>query len=746
MPKTYRSLVAIVAVAAIAALSVWSVMPPPSRGSDAPPTQFSAARAFAHVQQVGKTTHVAGSKENDDVREYLLSALRGLGVDAQVQEAIGVEGGDDESFLAAARVRNVVGVIPGQDSTGRIFLMAHYDSVQTGPGGNDDGAGVSTILETIRALKQGPAQRNDIVVVFTDAEEACLCGAQAFVEQHPLAQQGGIVLNVEARGSSGPAVMFETSAGNADVIGVFGAHAPHPVATSFAVEVYRILPNDTDFTPFRLSGRFGGLNSAYIDGSAAYHKPQDTPDRMDTASLQHHGDNLLALSRAFGSADLAKIAKATGPDASYFPVLGVLITYPGSFVWPLAIAGLLAVIALAWLTLRKRDTSFARIAAATGLSLIPIILVPVTAQLFWLILTLVKPGYANMIDPWRTGWYRGAVVAIVVSVMLAWWMLLRRKLDNASIAIAGLAWLALFGALMATAVPGGSYLATLPALAGALAGIAALYLPGVWRLVVVALGVAVAVVVLAPTVALFFPALGLATAAAPALFAVLIGFAALPLLEEAPWAGWALRSAALIAVILTCVGLVVDRFDVTHPIPSQLMYALDADNGTAFWASSESDPGEWTKQYVSKQESNVAGFGLLHDVWTGQAQAASLPAPEVTLISEQTAGQARTVRLRVVPQRDVRLMFLTIEGRDIMVQGRAFPSREGTLNLLFHAPAAEGLELTVTVDPGRKVKVVAMDGSDGLNALPGFKPRPANVDVAGSHTSELVLVKRTYEF
>jgi len=39
-----------------------------------------------------------------------------------------------------------------------------------------------------------------------------------------------------------------------------------------------------------------------------------------------------------------------------------------------------------------------------------------------------------------------------------------------------------------------------------------------------------------------------------------------------------------------------------------------------------------------------------------------------------------------------------------------------------------------------------MDGSDGLNALPGFKPRPAHVDVAGSHTSELVLVKRTCEF
>jgi hypothetical protein len=371
-------------------------------------------------------------------------------------------------------------------------------------------------------------------------------------------------------------------------------------------------------------------------------------------------------------------------------------------------------------------------------------LVPVAAQLFWLTLTTVKPGYTNMIDPWRTGWYRWAVVAIVVAIVLGWWLLLRRKLDNASIAIAALGWLALFGVVMALAVPGGSYLAALPALAGAVAGIVALYLTGVWRLVAITVGVAVAAIVLAPTVALFFPALGLATAAAPALFAVLLGFAVLPLLEDAPWAAWAVRSAALIAVILTGVGLVVDRFDVTHPIPSQLMYAMDTDKGTAFWASAESEPGEWTKRFVSKEEV-TSDFPLLRNVWTGQAQAANLTPPLVTVVSEQTSGHDRVVRLRVVPQRDVRLIHLTIDGRAIMVQGKAFPSRDNHLALLFHAPPPEGLELTVTVDAASKVRVEAMDGSDGLNALPGFKPRPPEVDVAGSHFSELVLVKKTYE-
>ncbi len=746
VPKTMRSLLALAAVAAVAALSVWSVMPPSPRGSDAPATEFSAARAFEHVQRVGETTHVTGSKANDDVREYLRSALSGLGVQAEVQEAIGVEGGEKPGLVGAALVRNLVAVIPGTQSTGRVFLMAHYDSVQTGPGGNDDGAGVSTILETVRALKQGAAQRNDIVVVLTDAEEACLCGAQAFVAQHPLAQQGGIVLNAEARGSSGPAIMFETSAGNADVVGVYGAHAPHPVATSFAVEVYRILPNDTDFTPFRLSGRFGGLNTAYIDGSAAYHTPQDTPAVMSQASLQHHGDNMLALARAFGSADLGQIAKATGPDASYFPALGVLVTYPGSLVWPIAIAALLAVAALAFLTVRKRHTTVGRFAAATGLAFLPIIAVPVAAQLFWWILTMIKPGYANMIDPWRTGWYRWAVVALVGTVILGWWVALRRKLDSPSIALGALVWLALFGVLMATGVPGGSYLAALPALAVALAGIAALFLPEAWRLVVLALGVAVAAIVLAPTVALFFPALGLATAAAAALFALLLGFAALPLLQDAPWAGWALRSAALLTVILTGAGLVVDRFDAQHPIPSQLMYAMDADAGTAFWASTEDEPGQWTSQYVNKQETGVAGYGFLPSIWTGQAQVANLPAPEVTMLSDQTSGQDRVVRLRVVPRREVRLVHLAIAGRDITIQGKSFSSREGHLEVVFNGPPAEGLEVTVVTRAESKVRIAVIEGTTGLEAVPGFKPRPSDVDFAGSHYSELLMVRKSYEF
>lgn len=256
LPRPVAALAGLVILAALTLLSLYSVTPPAARPASAPAGDFSAARAFAHVQQYATAPHPVGAATNDTVRDYLVATLRGYGLQTEVQDTLGIEQHDSSiggggGAVSMAHVRNVVAVLPGAAPTGRVILVAHYDSVQNGPGANDDGAGVSSILEVARALTAtGFTPRNDIVFVLTDAEEACLCGAEAFAGQDTYAKKGGVVLNLEARGGSGPPIMFETSDGNAKLVDVYGRYAPHPVGTSFAVEVYRILPNDTDFTAF----------------------------------------------------------------------------------------------------------------------------------------------------------------------------------------------------------------------------------------------------------------------------------------------------------------------------------------------------------------------------------------------------------------------------------------------------------------------------------------------------------------
>ena len=805
--RVVAGLLMLAALAVLGVMCILVVTPPAPRAADAPADEFSADRAFVHVQRIGLREHPAGSAAATEVRDYIVDTLTGLGLDPQVRAGIG---GTSElgGQYGMADTRNVVVRIPGRAPTGTLILMAHYDSVQVSHGGNDDGAGVSTLLEIARVLRAEPPPINDVILLFTDAEEACLCGAESFVSNDPLGAGRAVVLNVESRGSTGPSVMFETSPGNADLVSVYGSAVEKPVATSLAVEVYRILPNNTDFTPFLDAGRFTGLNSAYIDGSGVYHAPEDTPQSMDRASLQHEGDNALALTRALATADLAALSVPAAGDATYFPMLGGLVRYPGWLIWPLAVAAVLAVAAAGGLAVRRGITGGLRLLGGLGLAVVPLLAAPLVAQGFWALLVLLRPGYANLLDPWWPGWFRAAVVALVALVVLAWFGLLRRRVGPWPLIIGALGLLATLGLVLAAVVPGGAYLATLPALTGALGVVVTLARPGFWTRVVAGLlaGV-VAVAILAPTVYLFFPALGLATGGAAALFAVLLGLALLPVLDllypprprgsstparinspemgpvgpesttssarlstpgstptgrsaqPAPesqrhrlWAAVPAVVAAAAALVFTGIGLRVDHFDADHPDPAELAYVLDGDSGQARWVSTDAHPGEWVSRYVTEPGTPADTFGLIHGAVTvGPAAPADLPAPRVTVVDDTTSGDTRTLTLTVTPQRPARLIYLGLADAPVIgatFAGRAVPADElaDGLSVVFHAPPPTGVEVTLELGTTDPVHLRVLDGADGLDGLPGFTPRPPGVGIAGSHTSEMTVVGRTYTF
>lgn len=774
--RLVAGLVALAIVALATVASVLTVLPPAPRTSGAAGDGFVAARAFADVRAIGAQVHVTGSAAATGVREHITAALTGMGLKPQVREGIGQT--DNLGGPAMAYTRDVVAEIRGSDSTGRLILMAHYDSVQVSYGANDDGSGVATLLEVARNLVAGPPLKNDVVLLFTDAEEACLCGAESFVHSDPLGAAGGVVLNFESRGANGPSVMFETAAGNADLIAQYAAAVPYPVATSMAVEVYRILPNDTDFTPFRTSGRFTGLNSAYIDGSAVYHSPEDRPEYMDQGTLQQHGDNALALARTLSGADLAPLARPASHDATYFPVLGKLMRYSGTLVWPIAVLAALAVIGFAYLVRRRTAAGWGRITGAVGAMLVPLAGSAAAAQLFWMLLVAIRPDYGTMIDPWNPTWFRYAVCALTAFVVVGWYALWRRRIGPWPLAVGGLVWLAVIGIAMAAATPGGSYLAALPALAGAIAGILALLVRPWWMgLTACTVAAVIGALILAPTVLLFFPALGLATGAAPALFIGMALLALLPVLEfvhprdGAPGDDAAVDAsppryrrrraavptlvAAVLAVAFTGVGLATDHFDAAHPKPTQLMYALNTDTGQAFWASQQDSAHGWLAQYVGEKKDLSGEFPLLHGaLLTGPAQAARLPAPRITIeASTDNPDGTTTVDVTVTPQRPVRLIDLSAPGVTVRAATvrAAGVSREvnlggGPFELLFHAPPADGITVRLTVAQTGRMTFRALDGSDGLSGLPGFVPRPADIGVEGSHTSELVLVSASAGF
>jgi len=69
-------------------------------------------------------------------------------------------------------VRNVEGLIPGQEpEAGVVVIGAHYDSVQGSPGANDNASGVAALLEVGRALRGRSFRRDIRLAAFVNEEE-----------------------------------------------------------------------------------------------------------------------------------------------------------------------------------------------------------------------------------------------------------------------------------------------------------------------------------------------------------------------------------------------------------------------------------------------------------------------------------------------------------------------------------------------------------------------------------------------
>lgn len=363
---------------------------------------FSAARAIDQIRVIAQAPHPPGSADHQRVRDYLRAELTKLGTAPEIET--GFASITFGRFHAEGNVENIVARLPGSGNTRPIMLAAHYDSVTPGPGASDDGSGVAVLLETVRALLGGPPLRNDVIFLITDGEEKGLLGAQVFMRDHPWRNRPAVTLNFEARGTAGNAFMFETSAGNEWLIRDLQAAVPQADATSFAYEIYRRMPNNTDLTIFKRGG-LAGMNFAFIERPEFYHTAQDNVANLDPRSLQEQGRYALALARRFGNEDLT--AKQSG-DAVYFPTpFTSLMVYPASWVQPIAwltLLCLLAALAFGWLRRARGRWMAAPLAIVAVLQLLLAASAPgVTYLLAWPLLAGVAAFALLMTAPTRIG-------------------------------------------------------------------------------------------------------------------------------------------------------------------------------------------------------------------------------------------------------------------------------------------------------------------------------------------------------
>jgi len=727
-------------------LGLTTLRPPSVVPATASPTEFSAERALNELRPITKAPHATGSEEHQAVLMLLTDRLRALGLEVEVQGATGFNmlGG----IPRAAMVRNIVARRRGTKSTGALLLMAHYDAVPRSPGVGDDGSGVATILETLRAIKD-EALPNDLVVVFTDAEEPGLLGAEAFANLHAFASDVKMILNFDARGDRGPVYLFETSLGNARLMRIAAESGAPLLANSFTAELYRSLPNDTDLSEFLHATRpVAGLNFAMIDGFQNYHSPTDDILHLDPRSLQHMGAYALPLTRAFGRADLEALG---GNDAVYFnvPIIG-LVHYPVSWALPLALLALAAVMLLA--AAGRNSELHGHHGGFWGMLAVAMMLAVPTALSYagWRVVVALHPGYRAILhgEPYNAQAYFIGFAVLALTLGVAMQQMFVRRLRPLDLVLpAFLVW-AVLGVATAIWLRGASFLITWPLLSALLG--AWWWLHGVRRGVRRPIGTALCAV---PALFLFVPLVrmaevGLTMATIPALVGLMmlvLSLAALPIVLIGHTWRWVLPLGLVAGIWAIITAELNANFGPERKRPDSLVYLRDADADKAWWLTFDGASDAWTRQALgdSPTQASFARYHLIEfedidSLASVAALAAGPTAPRIEMLSSGEVTGGRRVHFRITASGPVeRISFhlarAGVRISDMVLDGRALQNGDSTSSpyapkyrigadgtvLHYWGMPVTGIDIECTIDAAEPLSLLVSVTRTGLPPLRG---------------------------
>ena len=587
---------------------------------------FDTSRAIGRLARIlgDQRPHPVDSEANDSVRDRLMTELRALGMTPQIRERQDCRGMPKSRTVSCSFTRNVVAVIAADKPGKALLLNAHYDSTPAGPGAADDGIGIATLLEVAANLRTRPPT-HPVILLFNEGEEYGLNGAGAFIDGDPLARQVGALINIEARGVNGPAVMFETSEPNGAALGDYAAATARPYANSLMTAFATLIPNYTDVVVFKQMG-WRTLSFAITGNETRYHSPGDTVEALNRDSLHHVGSEVLAATYS-----LKPLPSAEAARWAYADIAGlILLLLPLAFSALLLGGLLLGSGAIAW-----RFKAFKRpLLAVAG---------AVAAAVVAAFATSFLAGSLRSGDYWR------AIplvpyLAVYASLLAAELGVLRWLGGRSAVqALRAACWLLVVvaGAALSLLVPG----ATIFFLAGPALALGGLALPKA-RTPLLWAGAIVQLVMFAELLASLEMLLidGPLWSVAP-----LAALGALPFLVEIALrpARNAVIALAGLAAILWVAALAIPRSSAERPQAFTLDYVRDDGRRRAFWAVASKQaplPASWDR--IGHWERGVLPYNG-RTRWLAKAPLLDIPAGSIRKLGETRDGDGRIVRLQL---------------------------------------------------------------------------------------------------
>ncbi len=669
MRKNYTPIYSLLLLLPILFGIFFFMMPQSYDETEAPLSEFSTKRALEIVKEISKKPHFVGSTNHEAVAGYIQKEMQDLGLQTSTQQGFTMT-----EMGTLVQSKNIIARIKGSKNSKALLLLSHYDSAphSSSKGASDDASGVATILESVRAfLHTKTPHKNDIIILFTDAEELGLNGAALFVTQHQWAKEVGLALNFEARGSSGPSYMLmETNTGNSKMVDAFQAgNAHYPVSNSLMYSIYKMLPNDTDLTVFREQGKVQGFNFAFIDSHYNYHTAQDTYQNLEPKTLAHQGSYLFPLLNYFSNADLRDLNSDN--DDIYFNIPFYFISYPFSAIIPMLIIAFGLFFILVFVGLGKRAIRLDEIIKG----FIPLLGSLLTAALVtyagWAILKSIYPQYNDILQGFT---YNGhdyiyAFVSLTLAVCFLFYQNDGKRNPEMSQMIAPLFIWLLINLGIAIKLQGAAFL-VIPVIASTfMLGFYVLTQKSGWLLN--CLLAVPTLVILVPFIQMFPVGLGLKILVGSSVLTVLAFTLLLPIFGVLPKKGiWA------IAFILIGIGFFIkahqeSEYTNQKAKPNSLVYILNADTQKANWATYDTNLDDWTKSYLGEKPKDASSLNSnkLYSKYGSQytfmadAPLKNIAKPTIEFLRDTVKGNQRLYTIRISPKRHVNRYDIFTDGK-----------------------------------------------------------------------------------
>jgi hypothetical protein len=745
--KRFSSIVSVLIILGVIYWSFADLKPSLKTSKSSTETDFSIENALNHLKKISKEAHYTGSKEHKKVQSYIVTELQKMGFETEIQMQTAI----NKKWFAATTAENIIAKLKGSGSGKALLLLTHYDSnPHSSLGASDAGSGVVTILEGLRAfLLKNETQKNDIIILISDAEELGLLGAQAFVDRHSWTKDIGLILNFEARGSGGPSYMLmETNGKNSKLLSEFLAAKPNfPAANSLMYSIYKKLPNDTDLTIFREDANISGFNFAFIGDHFDYHTAQDSYERLDRETLLHQADYLTTSLNYFSNSDLTDFNSDEDFVFVNFPFIK-LITYPFSWVSPMVfLCGILFLVLLFF------GVSFNKIDVKGALKsfipfLISLILCGGISFGLWKVLLIMHPQYNDILHGFTYNGYQ----YIIAFVFLNLWILLTiykktatvEKTTNLLIAPIFF-WLVLNFVISAFLKGSGFFI--IPVICALVVLMVAIFLnleDKYKRILCTVLSIPT-LYIFAPLIKMFPVGLGLKVLFISAIFiAFVFGLMVLSFHQKNSF--WTQKWSGFLALLFFGIATYNSGFSIDNKKPNSIVYIQNSDNKTAYFGTYNTTLDAYTKQVF---KDNFAKGGIENAEtkskyntrfkYSKKTAYKAISSSEIRTVLDTVIGKKRFLELTITPKRKVhKLEFITknkltlhqFKINDVLVNnGKKYSLTDGTF-LVYHLGNSDTeVTLSFAVDIAEKLEVILNEISYDLLSNSNFNLKPRSEEM-----------------